>query len=217
MSRFTSLVWKEFTIEIRQKQSILGILLFCLILVFLLYKTLNRLEGLPWAVLIWVILLFVGVNAIVKSFTQEHQNTRIFYYTLYNPTTLIIAKMTYNFLILCLLFTLIFTFFSFFFGNFIKDWSLFIKAALLGNLGLSVLFSFIAAVSTSSDDNNALMMSILALPLTLPILLLVIRCTAVAMRLITDTAIVEDLWMLVAIDTLFIGLVILLFDELWMS
>jgi hypothetical protein len=59
------------------------------------------------------------------------------------------------------------------------------------------------------------MMSILALPLVLPSVLIMERTTAVAMRLINDSEIYEDLMILGGIDLLLIGMIVLIFPGLW--
>ncbi|MBK8700548.1 MAG: hypothetical protein IPN29_13855 [Saprospiraceae bacterium] len=104
---------------------------------------------------------------------------------------MIIGKMIYNFLFLVLLTGLTYLGFSFFLGNAIRDFSLFMGGALLGVYGLSVIFTFIASVSAQGEGNNGVLMSVMAIPLTIPILLLLIKITAVAMGLLVDTAVGE--------------------------
>jgi heme exporter protein B len=206
---------KEATIEFRRKHALFGILLFAVVLVYLLYKSFNRIEGLQWDVLIWITVLFSGINAIAKSFSQESDASRLYYYTLFDAQEVIVAKSIYNFFFLLAIFFLILGGFSFFVENPIKDFSLFFKGAFLGVFGLSIIFTFIASVSGQSGANNAMLMSIMAMPLTIPIVLLLIKITAVAMRLITDTSVGDDLLMLGGIDLLMTGVVFILFGELW--
>jgi heme exporter protein B len=205
---------KEAKIELRRKNALLGILLFSIILVYVLYKSLNNIERLQWDVLLWIVVLFSGINAIAKSFTQENANTKLYYYTLYDPQEVIVAKVIYNFLFLFVLFLLVLLGFSFFLKNGVKDLSIFFQAALLGTLGLSVLFTFVSSLS-SQTNNNSLMMSIMSLPLTIPIILLLIKITAVSMRLIQDTSVGKDLLLLGGIDLLLLGCIFILFEELW--
>jgi heme exporter protein B len=98
----------------------------------------------------------------------------------------------------------------------VKDLSLFFTGSALGIFGISVVFTFVSVIS-SSDNGNSTLMSILALPLVLPILLLLLKITAVSVRLLTDTAINEDVWMLFGVDSILLGAMILLFPTLWRS
>ena len=61
------------------------------------------------------------------------------------------------------------------------------------------------------------MMSILALPLVLPIVLLLLKITTVSVRLLVDTAIMDDVMMLIGVDFVLLGAMLLLFPGLWRS
>jgi heme exporter protein B len=215
LSHIVAIVKKEATIELRRKHALFGIFLFAIVLVYLIYKSFNRVEGLQWDVLLWIIVLFSGINAIAKSFSQESDASRLYYYTLFDAQEVIMAKTIYNFVFIVVIFMLVFGGFSFFIENPIKDFGLFFKGAILGCLGLSVLFTFISSVSGQSGANNSMLMSIMSIPLTIPIVLLLIKTTAVAMRLIQDSSVNNDLIMLLAIDMLLMGSMFILFGELW--
>jgi heme exporter protein B len=214
LSHIVGILNKEITLEFRRKNALLGVVLFAVILVYLLYKALNNIERLQWDALLWIVVLFSGINAITKSFSQENNSSKIYLYSLYNPQDVIVAKVIYNFLFLSLLFLVVLLGFSVFIKNPIKDYLLFFQGAVLGLFGLSVIFTFISNIS-SHDGSNTMMMSIMSLPLTIPIVLLLIKITAVAMRLIQDSAIMKDLIMLGGIDLLLTGSVFILFEELW--
>ena len=159
-------------------------------------------------------MLFAGLNAVVKSFLQEKKETYLYYYTLFDPIDLIIAKLIYNFAFLCALFFMILAAMALFTGFPVKDISLFFTGAFFGIFGIATVFTFVSVIS-ASDSGSSTLMSILALPLVLPILLLLLKITAVSVRLITDTAIMEDVWLLFGVDSILLGAMILLFPGLW--
>ncbi|MBC7885152.1 MAG: heme exporter protein CcmB [Saprospiraceae bacterium] len=207
---------KELSIEFRQKFALAGIFLFASTVVFLIFKSFNNINPREWTILIWIIMLFAGLNAIVKSFLQEKKETYLYYYTLFDPLDLIIAKLLYNFVFLCFLFLIILGLMGLFTGFPVKDTGLFLTGAAFGLFGISIVFTFVSVISVSESGNSTLM-SILALPLVLPILLLLLKITAVSIRLLTDTAIMEDVWMLVGVDSILLGAMLLLFPGLWRS
>ncbi|MBK9736111.1 MAG: heme exporter protein CcmB [Saprospiraceae bacterium] len=207
---------KELSIEFRQKFALGGIFLFAITVVFLIFKSFNNINPREWTILIWIIMLFAGLNAIVKSFLQEKKETYLYYYTLFDPIDLIIAKLMYNFAFLCALFFMILAAMALFTGFPVKDTSLFFTGSVFGIFGISIVFTFVSVIS-ASDSGNSTLMSILALPLVLPILLLLLKITAVSVRLITDTAIMEDVWLLFGVDSILLGAMILLFPGLWRS
>jgi heme exporter protein B len=207
---------KELSIEFRQKFALGGVFLFAATVVFLIFKSFNDINPREWTILVWIILLFAGLNAVVKSFLQEKKETYLYYYTLFNPVDLIVAKLLYNFLFLCGIFIIIILFMGLFSGFPVKDPGLFFAGAALGIFGISVVFTFVSVISVS-DNGNATLMSILALPLVLPILLLLLKISAVSVRLLTDTAIAEDVWLLFGVDSILLGAMLLLFPALWRS
>ncbi|MCB0593491.1 MAG: heme exporter protein CcmB, partial [Phaeodactylibacter sp.] len=90
----------------------------------------------------------------------------------------------------------------------------FFLALLLGSVGFSITFTFIAAIS-SKADNNATLMAILSFPLVIPILMTLIKLSANALRLMQDTAVQNDILILLAIDLMLLGVGLALFPFLW--
>lgn len=214
LSHILAIIKKDVDIELRQKYAIGGTFLFAITSAYIIYKSFGQLVAMEWNILVWLIVLYAGLNAIVKSFIQERKETYLYYYTIFGPLEIILAKLIYNYLFtLFLTFTIIGTF-TVLLGNPVKDYPLFLKALFLGVLGISSIFTFVSSVSGSSSSSSTLM-SILALPLVLPSVLIMERTTAVAMRLINDSAINEDLIILGGIDLLLIGMILLVFPGLW--
>ena len=207
---------KELSVEFRQKYALAGIFLFAATIVFVIYKSFNNINPREWVIMLWVITLFAALNAIVKSFLQEKKETYLYYYTLFDPIDLIIAKLVYNFVFLVSLFVAITLIMSFFSGFPVKDLQLFITGSLLGIAGISVVFTFISIIS-SSGSGHATLMSILALPLILPILLLLLKISTVSVRLLVDTAVSNDILLLLGVDCVLFGAVLILFPVLWRS
>ncbi len=205
---------KELSIDFRQKYAVGGIFLFAATVVYLIFKAYNVINPREWTILIWIIMLFVGLSAIVKSFLQEKKETYLYYYTLFDPTELLIAKLLYNFIFLLKLLIIIIGLLYFFSGYPVRDNQLFFSGALLGLLGMSIIYTFVSIIS-SSDASNSTLMSILALPLVLPILLLLLKITAVSAGLMADTSVWEDVGLLLGIDSILLGAVLMLFPGLW--
>jgi heme exporter protein B len=207
---------KELSIEFRQKFALGGIFLFATTVVFIVYKSFNNINPREWTILIWIIMLFAGLNAIVKSFLQEKKETYLYYYTLFDPIDLIVAKLLYNFMFLCVLFLIILGVMFIFTGFPVKDYGLFFMGSGLGIFGISIVFTFVSVIS-AADSGSSTMMSILALPLVLPIVLLLLKITTVSVRLLVDTAIMDDVMMLIGVDFILLGAMLLLFPGLWRS
>jgi len=216
VNRISEIFLKELVVEFRQKYALGGIFLFSATIVFLVYKVFNQVSGLEWSIMLWIITLFAGLNAIVKSFVQEKKETYLYYYSLFDPLELITAKLIYNILFLGLLFVSILIFMSLFLGFPVKDPTLFFMGSTLGLTGIAIILTFVSLIANSEQSGSTLM-SVLSIPLILPIMMLLLKITAVSLRLISDTSVDQDVWMLAGIDAIMLGTVIVLFPFLWRS
>ncbi len=265
------LLRKEFLLEFRTRSAISGIFLYVISTLFVVYETFVKIQPNVWNTLFWIILLFVAVNAMVKSFVQEKGNRVLYYYSLLNPSHVLIAKIVYNTLLLLVLSLLIWGLFIFFGDNPVKDMGLFLLILFLGSFGFSVTFTFLASLVAASNQSSTLLavlslliwglfiffgdnpvkdmglfllilflgsfgfsvtftflaslvaasnqsstlLAVLSFPLIIPIILMLVKISAHALRLIQDTAVSGDLAILVAIDLLLCGVALLLFPFIW--
>lgn len=208
------LLKKEFVLEFRQKFALSGILLYVVSTIFVVYSAAIKVQPKEWNVLFWIILLFASVNAVAKSFVQESGNRQLYHYQIADPAMLVLAKIIYNSLLLMVIGTLAFGAFSLVAGNPVKNAGLFMGVLALGSLGFSITFTFISAIAAKAS-NPATLMAILSFPVVLPILLTLVKLSAVALRLLQDTAWMTDVWTLVSIDAILIVLTFILFPFLW--
>ncbi|MCB0659698.1 MAG: heme exporter protein CcmB [Saprospiraceae bacterium] len=205
---------KDWKIEFRQSFTFYSVLLFAVTVVFFIYKSFNNINAREWSVLFWIIMLFSGLNAAMKTFLQEKKDTWHYYYTLFDPIDLLAAKLIYNTIFLLLLSFLVIGFMSWFMFFPIHDLRLFSFSLMLGIIGISTVFTFVS-VLISAEGANTTLMSILSIPLLLPIMLLVLKSTQVSARLLVDTAVYEDITILGGIDMILLGTIFLLFPYLW--
>jgi heme exporter protein B len=173
-----------------------------------------RIEAHVWNMLFWIVMLFTSVNAIVKSFIQENSSRQLYYYSLANPAAVILSKIIYNIVLLLALSILSWLAFSLVAGNPVRDTAQFFLALLLGSVGFSITFTFIAAISAKAD-NSATLMAVLSFPLVIPILMTLIKLSANALRLLNDTNTGRDILILLSIDLMLVGMVFLLYPFLW--
>ncbi|MEM9919604.1 MAG: heme exporter protein CcmB [Bacteroidota bacterium] len=208
------LLRKEFVLELRQRYAISGILLYVLSTVFIVYTSFIQVPGSVWNTLFWIIVLFASVNAIAKSFMQEAGNRQLYYYTLANPSAIILSKIVYNILLLLVLTFLSYGAFSLVAGNPVKNYQQFFIALFLGSIGFSITFTFVSAIA-SRARNSATLLAILGFPLVIPILMTLIKLSANSLGLMQDTAVWKDMLILLSIDAILISLAFVLFPFLW--
>lgn len=203
-------------LEYKRPAALAGTILFCISVVFLIYKGFVSSNIEVLSVLYWIILLFVGINATVRSFVAETGRKSIFYYSMWNPYQVLISKVLYNF-ILMLFYALVILFLFYIFFEFrVIHVPTFIYNLLLSCFGIAVCFSFVASVA-SQGSQTSILMSILAIPAVIPIFLSSLKITANAMGFLSDSDLSSDFIILGGIDLLLFGITLLLFPSLWKS
>ena len=169
LKEIKTLFYKDFRLELKQKYVLNGILLYLLSTIFVTYLAFDKVIGIDtWNSLFWIILLFVAVNGISKSFVQESPARNIYYYTITSPQAIVLSKILYNLLLMAILSLLSFGMFVLLMGNMVVNIGLFIVALLLGSFGLASILTMMAAIASRASNNFSLM-AILSFPLVLPL------------------------------------------------
>lgn len=210
------LVKKDFKIDFRQGYAISSVLLFVFTCVFIVYKSFTEFSPQSWIVIFFIILLFVSINAVLKSFMQESGDASLYYYSLLNPLHVIIAKTIYNFVFILSLSMVIWMLLIFFsFNPFVDSFNFFLVLVFVA-YGFSVVFTFVSGLS-KADGVNATLLAVLGMPLVLPIILLGIKISFSSTSLLSDTSLGTDFSLLGGIDLLLTGISVILFSILWKS
>lgn len=220
LNELRTLIWKEFTLEWRQKYALSGMLLYVVSTVFICYLSFglrrNQLTPIVWNTLFWIITLFAAVNAIAKSFSQERHGRLIYYYNLCSPQAIIMSKIIYNSFVMLFLASVGFVFYTFVMGNQVGDMGLYMICILLAAIGFASVLTLIAGIA-SKADNSATLMAVLSFPIILPMLLMTIRLAKNAMDGLDWSVSNDEIITLLSIDLIVITLSYLLFPYLWRS
>jgi heme exporter protein B len=209
------LVGKEVMLELKQKYVLNGILLYLVSTVFVTYLAFeDAITPETWNSLFWIILLFVAVNGISKSFLQESAARHLYYYTIASPQAIVLAKIIYNLFLMALLSVLAFGFFLLLMGNQVVNIPLFLLTLLLGSLGLSSVLTMVAAIASRASHNFSLM-AILSFPIVLPLLATLMKVSKAALSSTDWTGLSGFLVILLTINGAVIALAYLLFPYLW--
>jgi len=209
------LVGKEIKLELKQKYVINGILLYLVSTIFVTYLAFEDVISVEtWNSLFWIILLFVAVNGISKSFAQESPARHLYYYTLASPQSIVLSKILYNLMLMAILSILAFLFFMLLMGNKVINMPLFILALLLGSLGLSSILTMVAAIASRASQNFSLM-AILSFPIVLPLLATLMKVSSTALINLEWAGNAGFIVILLTINVAVIMLAYLLFPYLW--
>jgi len=214
------LISKEVTLEWRQKYALNGILLYVVSAVFITYLSVGAQQGVlavpTWNALYWIIILFSAVNAVAKSFVQEHQGRQLYYYMIASPEAIILSKIIYNTGLTLVLALLGYAVFSLILGNPVQDQGMFLLNLVLGAIGFSACLTMVSGIA-SKAGNNATLMAILSFPVIIPILLMAISISKNAIDGLDRGVSVDKLLTLLAINAIVGAVSYILFPYLWRS
>ncbi len=200
-------------LEIRQQYAFYGVLLYVGATIFVLYMAIESPDNRTWLGLFWIIQLFISINAVAKSFLQESRSRMLYYHSLVSPQAFVIAKLLFNSVLMVVMSAVSLLLFSLFLNYPVQKTATFIGLVFLGGWGLSLVFTFLAAIAAKAQQNAAIM-AILGFPIIIPQLLLLMKvCSAVFAA--TDVVPMTNVLMLVASDVLVVMLAIILFPFLW--
>jgi heme exporter protein B len=213
LKQIIALFKKDLLLELRQQYSFYGILLYITATVFVLYMAVQEPEAKVWNGLFWVIQLFICINAVAKSFLQESRSRMLYFYSIAGPRDFVLAKLLFNSLLMLLMSLLSLVLFSLFLGNPVEKAWQFTGLVLLGGWGLSLVFTFLAAIAAKAQQNAAIM-AILGFPIIIPQLMLLMRLSNTVFSESTGIPVATVL-LVIALDILVVLLATILFPFLW--
>lgn len=215
-----ALLFKDFKLEWRNKNTLFSLMLFSGGTVFIAYlsfylKT-KQINSITWNALLWILLLFNAIHGMAKSFGQENANRNIYYYYLAKPHAVYLSKLIYNVGLMLVLSSLSFLFLSLVFEIDIQNELFFLVTILVGSVAFSGTLTLISAIA-SKAGNSSTLMAVLSIPVIIPLLIILIRISNNAIDGISTVLMLKDLYLLGAINMIIITVSYLLFPYLWKS
>ena len=214
LNNIYTLLKKDILIEFRQQYTFFGVLLYIASTTFVIYLSMGQPEDKVWNGLFWVILLFICINAVARSFIQDGRGRMLYFYTIASPIQFIFSKLIYNSLLMILMSGLSLILFTILLGNPLEHGLLFFGIACLGGISLSLVFSFLAAIAAKASQPSAIM-AILGFPLIIPQLMLLMKIANIAFSDIVQNGLAQMIGLLCGFDIMIIVLAYILFPFLW--
>jgi heme exporter protein B len=183
--------------------------------IFVLYLAIEDPNAATWNALFWITQLFVCINAVAKSFLQENKGRMLYFYSICHPAVFVMAKLLYNVVLMAILNLFNLIIFIALMGNPTVLVFQFIGISFLGGIGLSLVFTMLAAIASKAMQQASLM-AILGFPIIIPQLLLLIRLSKMAFaEIFRPGAAMQIVLLLLALDFGIILLSVILFPFLW--
>jgi heme exporter protein B len=214
LKHILTLIKKDLLLEIRQQYTFYGVLLYVASTIFVVYLSMGEPEEIVWNALFWVIQLFVCVNAVAKSFLQDSKGRMLYYYSIAGARDFILSKLAFNAILMLVMSLLSLFIFTLLLGNPLMHIPQFIGVSFLGGIGLSLIFTFLAAIAAKAQQQAALM-AIMGFPIIIPQLLLLGKIAKTAFSPVMQAGLWKMVLLLTGLDVLVILLAIILFPFLW--
>lgn len=210
-----ALVRKDLLLEIRQKFSFYGIVLYVASTIFVLHLAMGDPDNEKvWNGLFWMIQLFIVVNAVAKSFLQESHGRMLYYYSISGARDFVVAKLAFNSVLMVLMSIISLLLFRILLSDPVTHGWLFLGIVCLGGFSLSLVFTFLAAIAARAQQNSALM-AIMGFPLVIPQALLMMKISNIAFSDVIQAGLGQMVALLIGLDLLVVVLAVILFPFLW--
>ena len=217
---FVKLLHKEFTLELRRKSVISGLVLYLFSTAFICYLTFslrqNLVTPLVWSALFWITVLFTAINTIAKSFIGEKRGLTIYEYSIASPVAIILSKIAYNFFLCSLLSLTGFVLFILFLGSPMEDATLFLLVIVVTSFGFAASLTLLSGIAAKANNSNILM-AVLSFPIVISILLMAIKVTKNCIDGLDRSVSGDEILTLLAINCLVTATSYLLFPYIWRS
>jgi len=215
ISEVRHLVHKDLSLELRRMHHINGLLLFVLGTVFLCFLSFqSKLEPEKWNALFWIIQFFAAVHASGHSFSGEHPNRHIYYYSIASPGAILLSKTIYNFILLLITGLGSYAAFWLLLGTPVTNVPNFLVIIVLAALGFASILTLVAAIAWRSGHNFSLM-AILSFPVMYPFMIALIKASLLSIGNAETSSILGFMLVLILISLLAIALAFILFPYLW--
>ena len=213
--RIYALLKKDVLLELRQKHTFYGILLYIASTIFVLFLSMDKPDANVWNGLFWVIQLFICVNAVAKSFLQESRGRMLYFYSIASPVEFIAAKILYNVVLMIFMSLMSLLLFFIFLNNPVDNSLRFMGIVVLGGAGISIVFTLMSAIAAKAQQNAALI-AILGFPVILPQLLMLMKLSKAAFaEVFRPGAVLQLTGLIIGLDVLVIAMAVILFPYLW--
>jgi heme exporter protein B len=213
-----SIFQKDWQSELRTRYAINALAMFILVTLSVIMfsigdeKTSEHLAG----GLLWVVIFFSAMSGLSRAFvSEEERGTTLTLQLIANPSSVFSGKLIFNLLLVFLMNIVITFLYSVLFESFvIKNYELFFFAFVLGNIGIAVSSTIIAAIISKASSKGTLY-PVLSFPILLPLILTLLEITKFSMdgKLLSKSYV--ELAVLFCYDVIMLTASYMLFDFIW--
>lgn len=208
---------KDFHLEWRSRFGVSTMVAFIVstLLIVLISLRADQLAVPVQSGLIWIIVLFASLTSLSRVFVYESERGTMDLLRLNAPpTAVLLGKLLYNFLFTLLISVVTLLLFVVMVNMTVIRSGLLIAIMILGSAGLAGATTMLGALVSQATRKGAIF-PVLALPLLIPLMLVLVRITQSVFGTVANETILNDLAALIGFSGVTISASIVLFDNLW--
>jgi heme exporter protein B len=217
-SKAYSLFLKDFSSEIRTRYAINSLVMFIIVAISVILFSVGDERVSPELTggLLWVVIFFSAMSGLSRAFvSEEERGTSLTLQLIASPSTVFTGKLLFNIILVFLMNIVITLLYSALFKEFVlQNFVLFLLTFILGNIGLAVSSTIIAAIIAKAGAKGTLY-PVLSFPILLPLILTSVRLTLFAIDGTTIEESIFELAIIACYDALMISASYMLFDFIW--
>lgn len=209
---------KDFSSEIRTRYAINSLAMFIIVAISVILFSIGqeRISRELTAGLFWVVIFFTAMSGLARAFvSEEERGTTLTLQLIASPTTVFTGKLIFNIILVFAMNTVIAILYAGLFEAFvIKNFTLFLLSFILGNIGLAISSTIIAAIIAKAGAKGTLY-PVLSFPILLPLILTSVQLTLFAFDGTSFEKSVFELAIVVSYDVIMLTASYMLFDFIW--
>jgi heme exporter protein B len=209
---------KDWQSELRTRYAINALAMFILVTISVILFSIgqeNISEYLTGG-LLWVVIFFSAMSGLSRAFvSEEERGTTLTLQLIAKPATVFSGKLMFNILLVFIMNIAITILFYLLFESFmVKALDTFIAAFILGNFGIAISSTMIAAIISKASSKGTLY-PVLSFPILLPLILTLLELTKFSIdgQVLGDSLV--ELMVLFSYDVIMLTAGYMLFDFIW--
>jgi len=217
-SKSYSLFLKDFKSELRTRYAINALAMFIIVAISVILFSVGNEKISPSLTggLFWVVIFFTAMSGLSRAFvSEEERGTSLTLQLIAAPSTVFLGKLLFNIILVFAMNTIIAVLYSAIFEAFIiQNFVLFLVSFILGNIGLAVSSTIIAAIIAKAGAKGTLY-PVLSFPILLPLILTSVQLTLFSLDGISFERAKFELAIVVSYDIIMLTASFMLFDFIW--
>jgi len=217
-SKSYSLFLKDFKSELRTRYAINALAMFIIVAISVILFSVGNEKISPSLTggLFWVVIFFTAMSGLSRAFvSEEERGTSLTLQLIAAPSTVFLGKLLFNIILVFAMNTIIAILYSAIFEAFvIQNFLLFLTSFILGNIGLAVSSTIIAAIIAKAGAKGTLY-PVLSFPILLPLILTSVQLTLFSLDGISFERAKFELAIVVSYDIIMLTASFMLFDFIW--